>query len=272
MVSNSKDQTSSENWLAQEGCNPNDIAAFHKRLHSVASARKLEVKTLGKIKKDDLVLVTNNSSNKGPNLLIAGGFHGDEPAGSWAITRYLETISQSILSNANLSFLPLVNPSGFRKSRRRNDWDEDPNRGFCHTNSGKPEVSHEGTILFEHLGELKRLGKDGYLSLHEDLELEKFYFYTFERSEMPGPLYKILYRAESKYFEPCPDGPWEGGIIRNGLIYCFHDGSFEDLLFHEGIDQTACTESPGLLDINKRVEANVGIISSFVSFTIDNYK
>ena len=41
---------------------------------------------------------------------------------------------------------------------------------------------------------------------------------------------------------------------------------FEDYLFHEGIQKTACTETPGQLPIEKRVKANIDIIKTFINF------
>lgn len=257
-------------WLEHENCESTDLARFTRRLHQLASKKGFLVQKLGEVGGDPIFLLTPKVANDGSNILIAAGFHGDEPAGCWGVFRFLENVPPDLISGVNLSVLPLVNPTGFRRSKRTNDWGEDPNRGFCHTNSGLPQPSREGLILLEHLPMLKSLAKEGFVSLHEDTEERQFYVYTFENSDAPGALSEALRAEEAKLFEPHPDGMLEGGLglVRDGIIFRHCDGSFEDLLFHEGIPRTACTETPGLLDINKRVEVNAHIIAAFVRFAI----
>jgi hypothetical protein len=255
-------------WLEHERCKSSDLIRFIQRLHQLTFERPFSPQKLGEIKGNPIFLLTPITLNKGPNLLIAAGFHGDEPAGCWGVLRFLEAVPQSFAYNANLSFLPLVNPTGFRSCKRTNDWGEDPNRGFCHTNAVESELSREGLILMNHLDLLKSLARDGFLSLHEDVELKQFYIYTFENTDTPGPFSETLRAEEAKFFEPYPDGILDGGQVRNGVIFRHCDGSLEDFLFHEGVNRTACTETPGLSDINRRVEANMHIITAIVTFAI----
>ncbi|MBC8457362.1 MAG: succinylglutamate desuccinylase/aspartoacylase family protein [Deltaproteobacteria bacterium] len=202
-----------------ENYRPTDPVRFTQRLYQLASKRGFLVQKLGNTGSDPIILVTPKELNSGPNLLIAAGFHGDEPAGCWGILHFLETVSPDLLSKSNLSFLPLVNPSGFRHGKRTNDGGENPNSGFCHTNSGQPEPSREGLILVKHLPMLKSLAKDGFLSLHEDIELEQFYIYTFENADVPGPFSEALRAEAAKFTEPYPDGRLEGGLVCNGIIF-----------------------------------------------------
>jgi hypothetical protein len=67
----------------------------------------------------------------------------------------------------------------------------------------------------------------------------------------PGPFTRALYQAERQFFEPQPDGPLEDYVVQDGLIYRACDGTFEDRLFHEGLARTACTETPGRLDLER---------------------
>lgn len=258
-------------FLKVENCESTDLIQFMQRLSQFTPDRGLLTQELGNVGSDPILLLKPKISNDGPNLLIAAGFHGEESAGPWGILYFLKNFPQDLFNSSNLSFIPVVNPTGFRQGKHTNMLGEDPNRGFCHNNSGKLELSQEGLILMENLLILKSLAKDGFISLHEDIELEHFYLYTFENSETPGSFSKALCTAENNFFEPPPDGIIEGGSVRNGIIFRYCDGSFEDLLFHEGIPRTACTETPGLFDIDKRVEANSNIISAFVRFTIAVY-
>lgn len=54
-------------------------------------------------------------------------------------------------------------------------------------------------------------------------------------------------------------------LNRNGVSFRQCDGSFEDYLFHEGVPYTACTETPGMEDINRRVEANTRLMEEFAN-------
>jgi len=249
--------------------NPADLSLFISHLKRVAAKRQFSVNELGVVGNDPIFLLRRDILSDRPNLLITAGFHGEEPAGCWGILLFLETVSQELLQNVNLSFIPLVNPTGFKKGYRYNDWGENPNSGFCHTLSGKPETSKEGSILLENLDLVKQLAKDGFVSLHEDSDQERFYIYTFENSDSPGVFSKSLLHAGTDFFEPCSDGIVEGASLNNGIIFKDCDGSFEDFLFHKGIPITACSETPGKADIKKRIEANSNIVKAFCKFLIN---
>jgi hypothetical protein len=255
-------------WIENEKSMSTDLIRFEKILYELASQRGFSIQELGKVGEYPILLLTPEKSVEGPNLLIAAVFHGEEPAGGWGILRFLQEVSENIIASSNLSFLPIVNPTGFKSCRRSNDWGENPNRGFIHSNPEQSTLSREGHILVEHLSSIKLLAKDGFISLHEDIEMEKFYIYTFENAEVPGAFSETLRNEEQKYFQAHSDGMLEGGLVSKGIIFRYCDGSFEDLLFHEGIPRTACTETPGLLHIDSRIEANAGIITAFVNFAI----
>lgn len=252
--------------LCNDGNNAADWASFSNCIYQLANQKGFTINRLGTIAEYPVILLTPKQEVEGPRLLIAAGFHGDEPAGCWGVVRFLEGVSASALERVNLSIIPLLNVTGFVAGTRRNRWDEDPNRGYCHTMSGKPEPSHEGIILIHNLSLLKGLARDGFLSLHEDIEMEQFYIYTFEDSDTPGAFTEALRVAESKFFEPCPDEVVEGALLSRGIAFRFCDGSFEDAMFHEGVPRTACTETPGLLPIDLRIEANKHIIEAYIDF------
>lgn len=241
------------------------VATLLPRLHEAAKRRALVVKELGRVDKDPLLLLHPATPSEGPRLLIAAGFHGDEVAGCCGLAEFLETASDELFRSCSLSFLPIVNPTGLRAGRRENDLMQNPNAGFCHTKSGPPEVSIEGAILIENHGLMCALGRDGFLTLHEDLEQTKFYTYTFEQRPDPGPFSKAFIDIGRRFFEIVSDGPLEGGQARDGLLYNFCEGSYEDALFHLGVPRTACTETPGLLPLPQRVAATVALIEGFCS-------
>ncbi len=186
----------------------------------------------------------------------------------WGILRFLETKAPTFGQHVNVSFLPVINPTGFRALRRVNDWGEDPNRGFCHNQVDQPALSREGRILLEHLDDLRLLAADGFVSLHEDTEQEQFYLYTFEESDGPGLFSDMLRTVGTKYFPLVPGGIIDGSLINGGLSFRHCDSSFEDCLFHAGVPRTACTETPGLLDIQYRITANAEIIRAFAEYAV----
>lgn len=245
-----------------------DWANFKNHIEQLAHDKGYLIRSLGQVGNFPVLLLTPMLLNRGPNILAAAGFHGDEPAGWLGVIRFLENVPQDILKQVNLSFIPLLNVTGSLSNNRKNKWGEDPNRWFCHTPSGRPEPSQEGLILLQNLPLLKSLACDGYLSLHEDVEMKEFYVYTFENGISPGLFSEALRFAGNMFFDPCPDGIIEGANVSNGVVFCYCDGSFEDCLFHEGIPRTACTETPGLLDLNKRVEANMYILTAFVNYSL----
>jgi hypothetical protein len=257
-------------WVTSEQCLPTDIDHLHRELRRAASARGLGVDALGEVGAWPILLLRPlDGAASRPWLLIAAGFHGEEPAGCWGILHFLKQAPTGLFQLANLSFLPVVNPTGFRLDRRRNDWGENPNQGFCAASVHQLQPSREGAILVAHLPRLKRLADDAFVSLHEDVEQETFYLFTFERSAEPGPFTRALYQAERRFFEPHPDGILEDYSMKGGLVYRACDGTFEDRLFHEGIPRTACTETPGRLDLDLRIEANAAIITALAEWAQD---
>lgn len=234
-----------------------DFDVLVSRLSAVSKDRGLGLSELGEVDGFPLVLLSPPPSDR-PNVLIAAGFHGEEPAGCWGLLHFLE---HRFPSKVNLSVLPVVNPTGIRLGTRLNVYGQNPNCGFCHT-SDEPSV--EGKILLQSLDKLLPLASDGFLSLHEDIDETRFYLYTFEHLESPGDFTKSLVQIEREFFEPLPDGLLhEGGKVVDGAIFNCCDGSFEDLLFHRGVPRTACTETPGKLDFYLRTAANAAIAETF---------
>lgn len=248
---------------------PHDIDRFVSSILGIATQRHYHIEALGFVEKEPIYLISPQSTKNKPCVLVAAGFHGEEPAGCWGLLNFLETAEDKLLSECAISFLPLVNPTGARVGKRLNTWGENPNSGFCHTSSGSPAPSREGKILIENIQKLKKAGRDGFLSLHEDIDSNEFYIYTFENSNAPGEFSVAMKNAEETFFKPMPNGILEEGALCDGIIFNHCDGSFEDLMFHENVPRTVCTETPGKLNFLLRVEANTAIIKSFVNYHIN---
>jgi hypothetical protein len=244
---------------------------FSKELDLVTSSGSFRSTTLGAVAGLPLYLLETADPQPGrPSILVAAGFHGDEPAGVWASLWFAKNYHRiACRGHVNMSLLPLVNPTGFCAVTHTNSQGRDPNRGFCHTASGVPEVSDEGCILVANSDHLQGCAADGFLSLHEDWEETRFYMYTFERTPEPDCLSQTLRNVEARFFDPHPDGEMEGATVRDGVIFCACDGSYEDYLFHCGVPRTACTETPGKLNLRLRIRANIALIRAFAALAID---
>jgi len=68
----------------------------------------------------------------GPARLILGGFHGDEPKSVYAVRRLCEHLHEQAASDAGrrIVVVPVVNPDGYSRRRRKNARGVDLNRNF----------------------------------------------------------------------------------------------------------------------------------------------
>lgn len=249
---------------------PTDVDELLVRIHTASARRGYAVERLGRVGCDPILFLHPSKARPGPFLLFAGGFHGDEPAGPWGILQYLE--SSASLDGVNVSFLPLVNPEGTRAGRHENDLGENPNRGFGHSDTDGLPPSKEGRILLGAINVIRPWTRDCFVSLHEDSGADRFYLFTFEKSEMPGEFTKMLVGVESSYFSQMKDRDLVNDRGSDGVIFNDHDGSFEDYLFKDGVPLTACTETPAQLAFEPRVSANVSIIKAVVGFVTRSLK
>lgn len=261
--------------LKKYRCRTANLDKLNSLLTKKARGRGLLKSRLGRVGNDSLFLYyPSRPKKKNPNILVAGAFHGDEPAGAWGILRFLETAPKYLFSKVNMSFIPVVNPTGFRKGHQRNHLNQMTNAGFWHFRKyPKDSLSHEGQILKDNLSALVKLARDGFLSLHEDYDERRFYIYDYEKGKRPSGLVKTLVRAEKVLFAPVADGVLEQDwatvdrrdvYIKNGIVFNHHDGSFEDRLLHEGVAVAVSTETPSKKEtIENRLEMNANLIKVF---------
>jgi hypothetical protein len=115
-----------------------------------------------------------------------------------------------------------------------------------------PEVS---TIR----GFLAGQGFDFALMLHEDVDETEFYLYGFEKAGTE--IAKNIVRLAQRYFKiAANDDTDELPMDENGIISDYQDGSLEHWLSTTGIPAAFCTETPGRLPLELRVEANLQFI------------
>lgn len=262
-------------YYTEKDFNTNDSELFSSRLSVAASKQNLIVHNLGFVKDFPLLLLTPTQFISAPNILIAAGFHGDEPAPCWALLRILEK-SQTLLKTCNVSFLPCVNSTGFKESKRNNMFNENPNRGFAYY-FDKPMaksdtiISAEGKLLLQHMNLIKDLSRDAFLTMHEDDTKDKFYLYSTRAKRTSQELENKMLKDGVETF-----GTFEKEVIEknskkqeanivNGIARNIQDGSFEDFLFRKiGIPYCFVTETPTKKDFYKRVWVNMKLIKTFI--------
>lgn len=266
-----------------------DIDAFNTRLKAafqrINKLRPYKMESLGQVDGRDIYLLSPVDELPGKaNILTAGGFHGNEPAGPWGILEFLETADEETLKKVNHSFLPLVNPTGFERGQRFNVFGENPNRGFLPdfmdteeeleadwTNRGP---SAEGDILISHAARLVQLARDGFTSQHEDDGLNEGFIFINENAPMPSATATAYLDAIKKYFPLIPDGgknELEGAPIKDGMWVNGADSSFEWYMYLKGIPCTVTTETPSLEPARARIDANRDFVQAYADVSAAHF-
>lgn len=88
------------------------------------------------------VSATRPSQKPKPNVIISAGIHGEEPAGVYAVMRFLEDNVWGYIDRFNFYVYPCMNPHGFEHSRRENANGVDINQHF-----GVPYAEPENIII-----------------------------------------------------------------------------------------------------------------------------
>jgi hypothetical protein len=253
----------------------NDIESFYDKLLNVCKEKDFSVKMLGKIGKKYPypIYFLDRDIRSGPKILVSSGFHGNEPAGPWGIVSFLMELDLKFISNIDVSFLPLVNPTGFVANVRDNEDGHDVNRGYMVPENRddfyKP-LTKEGKILKDHVDLLSGSAKDGLLCLHEaPIMDDTFFVYGYEKSSKSGEFTKLFRDIELKYFKPFPDGLTRRGLMsKDGIILHNYDGGFQDWLFREGgIERAVVTETPANNQpFSYRLQVNVKLIETLINY------
>lgn len=248
----------------EAGAGPsNDLAAWRHRLHELAAQGGWRLQELGPVLGEPLTSLHLPARRGAPRLLIASGFHGEEPAGPWGVLAFMAALPSAWRGAVDLRLLPLVNVSGFSAGQRFNRLGENPNRGYLPAFPEAP--SAEGRVLKRHARRLTAWARDGLLTCHEDVLLAHTYAYTFEPHRRPGALTRALLSEAARHFELHPDGEVDGCPVRGGCVFNHRDSSFEAWLTARGVAVAACYETPGQQPFERRVAAQAAVMRAFVA-------
>jgi Succinylglutamate desuccinylase / Aspartoacylase family len=252
-------------WQRSGGGFSNDLAQWRQQLEALTGADWVS-EEFGPVLGEPLPLLRPRLSVTAdvPRLLIACGFHGEEPAGPWGLLEFLK--QWPVDGSVHLSLLPLVNATGFAAGTRFNRELQNPNRGFMPDLFPEDLLSVEGQLLVQRGALLQDLARDGILSCHEDSGVATTYVYCYEPAlTEPGGFSRALRDTAANHFALHPDGTVDGCVIREGIVFNQWDGSFEAWLGSRGAAVAACIETPGQQAFEDRVQAQAALMRSFVS-------
>lgn len=184
-------------------------------------------------------------------ICIVGGIHGDEPAGSCAILKFLEQ-RVYVPKNKKVVFIPVANPTGFELGTRENENKVDINRGFFEN-----EMIPECKSIWDGI---KNEKIDLLHTLHETPD--DFYLYYTSHEELA----KDIRDAARKYFN-IMDGEVEGDKVYEGLVPLPHvvKETLEDKVFQYSCPYIA-TETPVKESLVKRVDFNLKMIRMAINY------
>ena len=198
------------------------LSRFNAPLDELArSSSALLASSLGSFEADGERVELRRYLHVGPydgdnpiRLGVFAGIHGDEPAGSYAVRRFIHLLEDypEVARGYCLFFYPVVNPTGFARGTRKSWRGRDLNREFWR-GSAEPEVK-----LLEQ--ELREQAFHGIISLHSDDTSDGLYGFVAGATLTEHLLRPALEAASAvlpRNERPHIDGfPARAGILHRG--------------------------------------------------------
>lgn len=151
-----------------------------------------------------------------PNVMIAAGIHGDEPAGVEAALRFAESAvrDENLLSRYHFVIFPCNNPTGYELGIRENWKGVDLNRQF---NVRKPEPE-----VFIVMKAIQGRCFDLVVEMHEDIDAPGLYLYEIAGDSNSYVGDEIIASAAAAGYpinlSECIEGmPAHSGVIRRSI-------------------------------------------------------
>jgi len=249
----------------------NLLADFNKH----AARLGLETDAIGKVDGLPIMLAKPAKMTDGlNNILILGGFHGEEPAAVLGIMDFLKRAPQNILGYINASVIPTINPYGFANATRYGRSGVPTNQVY---DGNKFNPSDNCKLLIDNDDLIRGLSRNGLLDLHENTDLDdEFYLYAYVSDDggdyAPSRnLTDIARQTAKRHFRQRPDGHYKDTNpgkaeydVKNGVVWNSRDGSYDDYI---GANPLLILETPAKDDnkLNERISAHVDLIESIVS-------
>ena len=181
---------------------------------------------------------------------IFAALHGDEPAGAFALVRFLKELASDVeLSDGyHVVGYPVCNPTGYEDNHRCSRDGADLNREFW-KGSAQPEVQ----ILEK---ELFSWRFHGIIQLHADDTSKGIYGYVRGATLTRNLLMPALKEAES-ILPRNPDTHIDGFPAQDGIIYDGFEGILRAPAEMSPVPFEIVFETPQLAPISKQIEALV---------------
>ncbi|MFH1275987.1 MAG: M14 family metallocarboxypeptidase [Candidatus Woesearchaeota archaeon] len=203
---------------------------------------------------------SNNKIDPLPKILLTAGIHGDEPAGVYALLRFMQGPLLNYLDRFNFLIFPCLNPWGFENDKRKNINGVDINRSFMMNTSVVALV-------------LKTLIRDNLIysfamNLHEDdplkpvgnlpIETNPRAFYLYEEQlngrSIGMPIIRKLRDQEVKI---CSDVSIYGEGNQGGVIYSRSTSGELEQFLQRFTNNILTPETPTIWPLEERVRVHL---------------
>jgi protein MpaA len=142
--------------------------------------------------------------------VLAGGLHGDEPAGPEALCELLEQrLYLKFVQDWALTLLPCLNPWGYEHGRRHNHQHKDLNREFKSPHP-QEEVAFAQSVLRQRF--------DLVVDLHEDVDSVGYYLYEQAEAEQERGIGHVILDQVQSVIPINRDRDIEGQAANGGVI------------------------------------------------------
>jgi protein MpaA len=253
-------------------------------IDSFATLERAEIQELGIVQSPDtgplplhaIRIAAEPQVLRPVRVLLSAGMHGDEPAGIFALLRFLESHAFA-LGRIQFLIFPCINPVGFLMARRQSSNHHDLNR-VVHPRSLAPEMRMIVRTL-----EAEAQGFDACFDLHEDScssdcdfapqdpVPQAFYLYESEGSATLGVGEQVVDDLRAHRFAICNWSHIYGEPAQDGRI-CpnpAHARSkllhFEKYLSQSHSPVVITSETPTVWSLTQRIRAHCIVLAAGIS-------
>lgn len=238
---------------------------FLRRVHALARRSDITLDVREVLRRSGYALPfvqLNVGAGRPVQLLVSGGFHGDEPAGVYAALACAERLAATG-GPVGALVLPCANPMGFLAASRSNDIGYDLNRTF-----GQDPAPRETELVRE---AIRGRSFACALDLHEDSDADGFYVYEHARS--PGAVLApaLVQRVRSANFPIHTGTSVEGYDLHDGCVVPKEEtvselvGFFSVYVYEFHTAQSLTTETPSHLPLAARVAMQLEAFDELVA-------
>lgn len=236
-----------------------DYSDLIRRLRQIDLPHRI----VGSVNTNPIYFFQIESLSSNPKLiLIAGGVHGDEPAGVEAAIKFLERDNSELLAHFSFVVIPCINPAGYIYDTRENTDNVDINRSF------ETDEVVEAAIVKNAIRDMQFTLS---IDFHEDYEAKGFYIYEGIRNEQYlGP--KIAKVVKSIGPIDAEDSGEETGAIAQGVYKVASEWGLQGLapyLLHKHSEHVIITETPTVWDLDQRIALHLGVLDTALAHYIE---